>query len=322
MKPSRKTIARTAVILALIFTLLAGSLFWVARSGSPAAQLLRQGNQAFDDGNFMDALGIYQMAQNRFPQLAEPFYNAANALYRQESYPDAIAQIDQALQANADDSLVQSSYYNKGNAAYNSQDLDAAIQSYINALLLNPDDADAKYNLELALQQKQQQEQQQQQDQQNQDQQNQDEQNQDQQDQQNQDQQDQQNQDQQDQSQDGQQNQDQQDQGSSSDQQNDQQQDQNQDSPNQDNQNQDQGSQGEQNDQPPDQQQPQPGQGQPQDGNPSDQQPNGMVPQPGERLTAEQARQLLAAIAQGSQTLQERLQQLFVSPRPPSGQDW
>ena len=101
-----------------------------------------------------------------------------------------------------------------------------------------------------------------------------------------------------------------------------QQQDQNQDSPNQDNQNQDQGSQGEQNDQPPDQQQPQPGQGQPQDGNPSDQQPNGMVPQPGERLTAEQARQLLAAIAQGSQTLQERLQQLFVSPRPPSGQDW
>ena len=316
MKPSRRTIARTAVILALIFTLLAGGLFWVARSSSPAAQLLRQGNQAFDDGNFIDALGLYQMAQNRFPQLAEPFYNAANALYRQESYPDAIAQIDQALQANADDSLAQSSYYNKGNAAYNSQDLDAAIQSYINALLLNPDDADAKYNLELALQQKQQQEQQQQQDQQNQDQQNQD-----QQDQQNQDQQDQQNQDQQDQSQDGQQNQDQQDQGSS-DQQTDQQQDQNQDQQNQDNQNQDQGSQGEQSDQPQDQQEPQPGQGQPQDGNPSDQQPNGMVPQPGERLTAEQARQLLAAIAQGSETLQERLQQMYVVPRPPSGQDW
>jgi hypothetical protein len=47
-----------------------------------------------------------------------------------------------------------------------------------------------------------------------------------------------------------------------------------------------------------------------------------MVPQPGERMTKEQAQQLLMSIAQGSGTLQERLQQIYVSPLPPSAQDW
>jgi Ca-activated chloride channel homolog len=306
MKSSRTTIARFAAVTAVAFTLLAGGLFFVTRHDSPAARLLRQGNQAFEKGSFIDALGIYQLAQNRFPELAEPFYNAANALYRQESYPDAIAQLDQALQTAVSDQVAQSSHYNKGNAAYNSQDLAAAIQAYIAALLINPADADAKYNLELALQQQQQQEQQEQEQEENQEQQEQ-EQSQDGegQDSENQDQPSEDgSQEQQEQSQDGQSQA--QDQGENGDQQTDQPSEQNQ---------------GEQGEQSPDQQ-PQPGQGQPQEGQPSDQQPNSMVPQPGERLTAEQARQLLAAIAQGSGTLQERLQQMYVVPRPPSGQDW
>ncbi len=317
MNSSRKTIAKTAAVMTLVFGLLAGGLYFVSRSSSPAARLLRQGNQAFADNNFMDALGIYQLAQSRFPQLAEPFYNAANALYRQESYPDAIAQIDQALLHNASDDLAQSSFYNKGNAAYSSQDLATAVQSYIQALLINPQDADAKYNLELALQQ--QQEQQQNQEQQDQDQQNQDQQN-----------QDQQNQDQQDQpapdeSKDGQ-NQDgqPQDQPQNGDQPTDQPQDQKQDGQNSDQTDPtDQSGQGDQGEQPPQDNQPQPGQGQPQEGNSPNQPPqNGMVPQPGQRMTSEQARQLLLSIAQGSGTLQERLQQIFTSQRPPSAQDW
>lgn len=311
MNVSRPTIAKFAALLALAFTLLAGGLFLLTRSDSPAARLLRQGNQAFADGRFIDALGLYQLVQNRFPKLGEPFYNAANALYRQESYADAIAQLDQALQTSAEGDLAQSSQYNKGNAAYTSQDLETAVQAYIAALLLNPDDADAKYNLELALQQQQQQQQEQQEQEQEENQeQSEDGDNQDgdTQDGDNQDQPDQQSEDgegqeQPEQPQDGQN--EAQDQGENGDQQNDQ--------PSEPNQ----GEEGE----PQENEQPQPGQGQPQPGDPSDP-PNGMVPQPGQRLTAEQARQLLAAIAQGSGTLQERLQQMFVSPRPPSAQDW
>lgn len=300
MNVSRPTIAKFAALLALAFTLLAGGLFLLTRSDSPAARLLRQGNQAFADGRFIDALGLYQLVQNRFPELGEPFYNAANALYRQESYADAIAQLDQALQTSAEGDLAQSSQYNKGNAAYTSQDLETAVQAYIAALLLNPDDADAKYNLELALQQQQQQQQEQQEQEENPEQ-SEDGDNQDQPDQQSEDGE---GQEQQEQPQDGQN--EAQDQGENGDQQNDQ--------PSEPNQ----GEEGE----PQENEQPQPGQGQPQPGDPSDPPPNGMVPQPGQRLTAEQARQLLAAIAQGSGTLQERLQQMFVSPRPPSAQDW
>jgi hypothetical protein len=39
-------------------------------------------------------------------------------------------------------------------------------------------------------------------------------------------------------------------------------------------------------------------------------------------MTEEQAQQLLMSIAQGSGTLQEKLQQIFVSPLPPPAQDW
>ena len=46
------------------------------------------------------------------------------------------------------------------------------------------------------------------------------------------------------------------------------------------------------------------------------------MPPPGQRMTAEQARQLLAAIAQDSETLQERLGQIFVAPPIPPIQDW
>jgi len=51
------------------------------------------------------------------------------------------------------------------------------------------------------------------------------------------------------------------------------------------------------------------------------QQPS-QVPAPGQRMTEEQAKQLLAAIAGDSETLQERLGQIFVVPPVPPVQDW
>ncbi|MCA9988913.1 MAG: tetratricopeptide repeat protein [Anaerolineales bacterium] len=238
-----------------------------ACSPSPA-QLNEDGNEAFANQDYVAALDSYQQALVEDETLAEPYYNAANTLYRQELYPDAQAQMEQAL-AYAQGNLAEEGYYNVGNSFYNQQQLEAAIEAYKEALRLNPNDIDAKHNLELALQQQQQEQQQQDQNQEQQD--------------QNQDQQDQ-NQDQQDQ------NQDQQDQNQEQQDQNQEQQDQKQD--------QQQDDQQEQN------QQPQPGQGQPQ------------------RLTPEQAQQLLAAIAQETDTLQERLQEMFVVPLPPPAEDW
>ena len=69
--------------------------------------------------------------------------------------------------------------------------------------------------------------------------------------------------------------------------------------------------------QPGEQQQPDPGQqGQ-------EQQDDGqLAPQPDSQLTEEQARQLLEAVAGDTETLQERLQQVFVAPGRPGDRDW
>lgn len=69
--------------------------------------------------------------------------------------------------------------------------------------------------------------------------------------------------------------------------------------------------------QPGEQQQPDPsqqGQEQQEDGQPD--------PQPNPQLTEEQARQLLEAVAGDTETLQERLQQVFVTPGQPGDRDW
>ena len=68
----------------------------------------------------------------------------------------------------------------------------------------------------------------------------------------------------------------------------------------------------------------QPGEGDPQEAQPDPQQEGQLsdLPQPGQRMTEEQARQLLAAIARDGETLQERLGQIFSAPWRPPVQDW
>ena len=71
-------------------------------------------------------------------------------------------------------------------------------------------------------------------------------------------------------------------------------------------------------------QQDQQGEGQPQEGQPGEDQEGQLneLPAPGQRMTEEQAEQLLAAIARDGQTLQEKLGQIFAVPWTPPVQDW
>ena len=306
---------KTRIILTIV-GLTALALLATACSPS-AAKLTGTGNEAFAQQAYEEALRSYQQAQAESPALAEPFYNAANVLYREGKYEEALKELQKAASFPQADKVAQASLFNAGNSAYNTKSWEAAIESYRQALLRNPDDVDAKHNLELALQQQQQEQQdQQQQDQQSQDQQQQDQQSQDQQ-QQDQQKQDQQKQDQQ--KQDGQGQQDQQNQ----DQQNPSQSDRGQ----QDQQGQpkdgQQGDQQQGQDGQPQDQGEQMGQGQDQPGKQQDGQPRpGSQLAPGQRMTQDQAKQLLAAIAGKSDTLQGRLGQILkVRSRPPV-QDW
>lgn len=239
----------------LIIILIALTL---ASCGESVGKINNQGNEAYARQEYDSALEAYRNAQVESPDLAEPYYNAANTYYRQEDYQQAQLQNQQALRS-AEEPLAQNSFYNLGNILFNGQQFEQAVEAYKQALRLNPDDQDAKVNLELALKQiQEQQEQEEQQQQENQDQQQQNDENQD------------------------QQNEDQQEQNSEGDQEQQPQQDQ---------------------------------QGQPTQPNQDSQsQPQG--------LTEGQARQLLESIAEGTETLQEKLQQIYASPGPPPAEDW
>jgi Ca-activated chloride channel homolog len=239
------------------------------------------GNQAYAAQDYATALQRYTTAQAQAPGQVEPAYNAANTYYRQNVLDKAQQTLEQTL-AQPQNAIAEAVHFNLGNVAYNAQKFDEAIAQYEVALRLQPDDQAAKYNLELALQQKQQQDQQKQQNkdqQQNQDQKNQ-------QDQQNQSggQQDQQKQ------QDGQQG---------------------------DQQDQQQGQQGDQKDQQQGQQGDQQNQQQPDQ---KDGQAAGAQPQQG--LTPEQAKRLLAVIGGNSKTLMEQLQLKFITPGGNPDKDW
>jgi len=268
----------------------------VTNNGKTAvAKLNQQGNDAFYQDAYDEAWGMYQSAQIENPELAEPHYNAANALYKQGLYEEALTQMGVALQFATDESLAEQVFFNLGNSSFNMEDMETAVSSYIEALLRDPNDADAKYNLELALVQQQQQEQEQEEQEQEQQEQEQEE------------------------SDEGEESEEPSDGGEEEDQEGD-------------------GSEGEEPSEPEEgegeeESDPQDGEGEeegdPQDGTGQPSEPtgeegnDGFTPAPGERMTQEQAEQLLAALAGNSQTLQEALGQMLMiqNGRPPV-QDW
>ncbi|MBV7339661.1 tetratricopeptide repeat protein [Chloroflexi bacterium TSY] len=283
------------IYLSISITLFVGIMLLTGCGDSPG-NLLADGNAAYAEEAYAEALLAYTAAQELAPTDAEPIYNIANTLYRQESFTETQQLMPQAL-GLAEGTVAQSGQYNLGNAHYQMEQWLAAVEAYKAALRLNPNDMDAKYNLELALRhldQEQQTEQQQSSD-----------------DQQEQEQQedDVPNDEQSDQSQEDPQEQESADQSQGKEEQEEESNTQNQSSDQQEQEEQAQSS--DESDGSKDEQgvEQLTDQGQPQE----------QVVQP---LTEEQARQLLSTIGRNAETLQERLQQIYVAPGDPPDKDW
>ena len=111
----------------ILIILMALALLATACSPSAAEKYNKDGNDAFAKAAYEEALAAYQAAQIKEPELAEPYYNAANALYRQGVYDAALEQLQIALSFAGEESLSQNSFYNLGNTSYNAQDLETAV---------------------------------------------------------------------------------------------------------------------------------------------------------------------------------------------------
>ncbi len=121
---------------------------------------IRKGNRAYKKNDFDQSQAEYRKALSLSPSNGDAEYNLGNALFRKNSYEDAIKSYDAAIQTNADKFLRAQSFYNKGVAYQKQQKLEESIDAWKNALKLDPDDAQARDNLAKALQEKKQQDQQ------------------------------------------------------------------------------------------------------------------------------------------------------------------
>jgi Ca-activated chloride channel homolog len=131
----------------------------------------REGNRAYERGDFETAAQMYMQAIQEEPENARLYFNLGNALSKLGKSEEATAAWDLSKELNESPVEKSKAVYNQGNSAADQKEWDKALKSYRDALKLNPNDLDAKYNYELALKQKEEQEQEQEQDQdQNQDQ--------------------------------------------------------------------------------------------------------------------------------------------------------
>ena len=163
-----------------MFTFLPALCTILALSAGPVAaesayEKIRQGEEAYGEERYDEALKEFLDAQVENPEDPLLQYNIGEAHYRMNSFTEAEAAFQSAANSG-DPVLEEKSFYNLGNCAYRQGKLEEAVAYYQKALELTPEDEDARFNLEFVREEikrrinesKEREEQQQQQQQQNQ----------------------------------------------------------------------------------------------------------------------------------------------------------
>lgn len=177
-------VARVAVVVLLFMTAGSGE----AAAGDDTSvkaerNFIKDGNKAFNDGNYQKAFDFYQDALNVSPASEPALFNKALSMVMlsggQDSImiKDAMSIYERLGKSASDTSIKEKANFNLGNMAFNRQDYKQSIEYYKKVLRGNPSNMKARENLRVAQlklppedqnqdQNQQQQQQQQQQDQQ------------------------------------------------------------------------------------------------------------------------------------------------------------
>jgi tetratricopeptide (TPR) repeat protein len=132
--------------------LLCGMLsIFLASCGTDVAERNNAANWYTQNGQYDNAVQAYRVAQVTAPDNAQLYLNAAQALENNGDIEQAIQTLEQAI-LRGDSQTQQNAHYNLGNLYFRQARYDEAVNAYQEALLLNANDADARFNLELALQ--------------------------------------------------------------------------------------------------------------------------------------------------------------------------
>jgi tetratricopeptide (TPR) repeat protein len=141
-------------------------LLALACSAPAAAQsaraLVGEGNQAYSQERFPEALEHYEEAEEREPDAPQIWFNKGDALYQQGRFAEAIDAYEQAALASRNSRLEALSKYNQGNASYQSGRMKAqmspqdaiaemrrGVELYHDALDADPSLDSARHNIEI-----------------------------------------------------------------------------------------------------------------------------------------------------------------------------
>ncbi len=122
--------------------------------GTTAWRQVEEGNRAYEEQRYEDALDAYATAEESAPDDPAVDYNIANALHQLRRLEEASASASEALAAalEADDPEVAGlAHFTLGNTSFRREQWEAARDSYMAALRVDPEDREAKANLELVL---------------------------------------------------------------------------------------------------------------------------------------------------------------------------
>jgi tetratricopeptide (TPR) repeat protein len=111
---------------------------------------LKEGNRQFKNGNYDQALKMYEDALIDTPYSSVLHFNAGDASMMMGEFPKAEVSYTEAAKS-ANPILRGASHYNRGNALFYEGKWAEAIDAYKDSLRANPQDEDAKYNLGVAL---------------------------------------------------------------------------------------------------------------------------------------------------------------------------
>jgi Ca-activated chloride channel family protein len=112
------------------------------------------GNASLQEGKAEEALAHYDQAAAALPADPGVHFNRGTALFALSRYDEAIAELMRATESKSS-SLTAAAFYNLGNSYFKADRYSDAIAAYKHSLGLEPGDMRAKWNLELALQKKQ-----------------------------------------------------------------------------------------------------------------------------------------------------------------------
>lgn len=107
---------------------------------------IRSGNRQFRKENWQKAEIDYRRALVKDSSSFAACYDLASALYRQNNFDEAVAQLEKVKEAAPLRREAPDYFYNLGNVSVQKKGWQAAVEAYKQSLLRNPGDLDAKEN--------------------------------------------------------------------------------------------------------------------------------------------------------------------------------